>query len=604
MPLSINDQETLLGLQGRNGTPGDSAPPAFQDGEGGSNGRPGQTAEVSRAGQTLTGDVGDDLVLITLAAEGGPGGAGGSGGSGRFAENTVVTQFGPTSTSTFNTYGGNGDGGNGGRGAVGGAGDAILSRVVLDLLGVPGGADLALLSLQGVGGAGGNGGGGGFGRPSSGVGVSIDQIGVPNAFYTNYTETNASPGGLSGNGGASGRGGRGLTAFDDMTVTGETLNLQLRGLAAGGDGAAGPTAVAHAAGGTVVDGRDGRDGAAGGVAQARATNLAVTATGELDLWITLSAVGGWGGGGGNGADPVARQNFNVVLTNGVGTSTVTDDYGAAGRGGHGGAGGAAVAAVTGAVITGSARDDVVAIDLRATGGEGGGGGSGGRGVESSLVLSGNPGQILSTVAVNGTPAGADGRDGLDGAATVRLTDNTIGLGEGDDRLDLLLLADGSGARTVTVARNLFDGGQGTDTLSIGNSFSAGQPEVTFNVFAGTFRVGAAGSNAMVGFEEFAGGLGDDLFIDGAGDQGYRGGFGADRFQFVAGRDGNDTVRDFDPFDDVIQLRGFGPVLNDFADVLAAATQVAGGVRIQTSATSSVLLTGLRIADLEANDFLF
>lgn len=604
MPLNIIDQQTLFGTPGRRGINGDSAPPEPQHGEGGSNGRPGQAAEISRTGLTLLGDAGDDLLQITLAAEGGFGGGGGSGGWGSFATNTVRDESGPTWSSTFNAYGGNGNGGNGGRGAGGSAGDAILSQLVFDLLGVRGGSDVVALTLQGVGGAGGSGGQGGFGRPSSGVGTSVDQIGVPGNYYTFYSETTAAPGGLSGLSGDGGRGARGLVAFDDVTVSGETLSLSLRGLAAGGDGAAGGSSFSHAAGGTVADGRSGGDGAAAGAAQARVANLIVTATGGLDLDVTIAAAGGWGGPGGWGSDPVAREISNTILTNGNGSSYLTHDYARAGNGGDGGAGGAAVAAFTGAAITGSAQADWVRIDLRATGGEGGTGGRGGRGVDDSIVVTGDPGLVLYTTTVNGTPAGSDGTAGLAGASTVRLTDNVIALGDGDDLLDLLLLADGSGARTITVARNLLDGGQGIDTLSIGNFFSEGQPDVTFNVFAGTFRVGAAGGNAMAGFEEFVGGRGDDHFIDGAGNQGYRGSFGADRFEFVRGRDGNDTVWDFDRFEDTIVLRGFGAPLNDFADVLAAATQTQAGVRIQTSPTSSVLLAGVQRAELEANDFLF
>lgn len=604
VPLTINDNETLFGTRGRSGTTGDSAPPALQHGEGGSNGRPGQAAEVSRTGQGFAGDAGDDFVFITLAAEGGSGGVGGNGGWGNFASNSVRSESGPTWDSTFNSYGGNGNGGNGGRGAGGAAGGAILSQLVFDMLGVPGGSDVVALTLQGVGGSGGGGGQGGFGRPSSGVGTTVEQIGVPGNYYTVYTETTGAPGGISGLSGDGGRSARGLVAFDELTFSGGTLSLSLRGLAAGGDGAPGGSSFSHAAGGTVADGHHGGDGSAAGAAQARVANLIVTATGELDIDVTIAAAGGRGGPGGWGSDPVARESFNSILTNGVGTSALNHEYARAGNGGDGGAGGAAVAAFTGAAITGTAQADWVRIDLRATGGEGGTGGRGGRGVDDSIVVTGDPGRVLYTTTVNGTSAGDDGTDGIAGASTVRLTDNIIGLGDGDDQLSLLLLADGSGARTITVARNLLDGGQGIDTLSIGNFFSEGQPDVTFNVFAGTFRVGAVGSNAMAGFEEFVGGRGDDHFIDGAGNQGYRGSFGADRFEFVRGRDGNDTVWGFDRFEDTVVLRGFGAPLNDFADVLAAATQTQAGVRIQTSPTSTVLLAGVQRAELEANDFLF
>jgi hypothetical protein len=56
--------------------------------------------------------------------------------------------------------------------------------------------------------------------------------------------------------------------------------------------------------------------------------------------------------------------------------------------------------------------------------------------------------------------------------------------------------------------------------------------------------------------------------------------------------------------DVIRLAGFGPTLDSFADVLAATTATAQGALIQTSATSSVLLVGLTVASLQADDFPF
>jgi hypothetical protein len=603
MPLSINDSETLFGRFGARGSDGSNGTSIAPDGTAGGAGRPGRVAALTRTGQGFTGDAGDDRVQIGLAAEGGAGGGGGRGGAGAFARSDTVFLFGPTSDFTSTTYVGSGEGGSGGRGGNGGAAEVGLSALVLDLASVPGGLDRVLLQAQATGGSGNIGGSGGAGGSSGSNSAFVLQFGAAPDLYTRTTESTGSAGGETGNAGAHGRGARSLVAFDDVTVTGATLTLQVSGLAGGGTGATGTLPFANGTGVPVADGRPGGDGGSGGAAIAQVTDLDVSATDALELFVVLSAVGGFGGAGGTGARAVAASTSTGIALNGIGGETTTDTFARAGSGGDGGAGGAATTVLAGSAVTGSTGDDLVLIDLRAMGGLGGTGGGGGTGAAGSTVTGGSPDYTVTRIVI-GTPDGRAGSDGALGDARIVLTDTSITLGEGDDSLGLLLAIALAGTPTFDVARNAFDGGRGTDTLSIGNSFSDGQPDVVFNVHAGIVRAGGGAGNTMTGFEAFAGGTGADRFIDGVGHHAYRGGPGADHFAFAAGRDGDDTVWDVERGEDVIRFRGFGPVLNDFADVLAAATQVAGGVLIRTSATSSVLLSGVQIADLAANDFVF
>ncbi len=607
MPLAINDTETLFGTQGRRGTDGDDAFIAGAgNGVGGTNGRSGAAAVIERGATTLIGDAGDDSVVMTLTAQGGSGGGGGRGGVGLHATSSASSQFGATFQNSFLNYGGNSDGGAGGRGGGAGIGSVVVGALVLDLLATPGGNDLVVIDARATGGAGGMGGLGGAGG-WGGVGSVSEfrQYGVPGNYYTITYEVSSARGGEAGNAGTSVASGRSLVAFDQMTISGETLTLRLDGTALGSGGVGGQSPLNHASGGAVANALHGADGAAGGAAVARMTELQVTATGALDLDIALASFGGFGGNGGVGASAVGAGFSTTITANDIGTVNTTTVYSLAGNGGDGGMGGAAATSLILATILGSTLADQVRIDLRAQGGEGGTGGFGGAGAASSVVVTGTPGELLTTTAVQGTPDGSRGGSGAGGAGQVRMIGNTIALGESDDSLDIMLAITGSGPATFNVRRNVLDGGAGTDTLTFGDWFTEGQPDLLIDVAVGTWRVnGLVAGNTVSGFERFTGGAGNDRFIDATGDQTYSGRSGEDRYEFFATRPGNDTVLLFDNAQDLIVLSGYGPTMDEFAEVLAAATQVAGGVRIQTSAASSLLLTGIRIADLQADDFLF
>ena len=72
--------------------------------------------------------------------------------------------------------------------------------------------------------------------------------------------------------------------------------------------------------------------------------------------------------------------------------------------------------------------------------------------------------------------------------------------------------------------------------------------------------------------------------------------------FTAGRAGADRIAVFAPTD-TIRLAGFGPAIDKFAEVLAAATGTGQGSLIQ-SPTRSILLLAVTAAFLTADDFAF
>ncbi|MFW8593899.1 M10 family metallopeptidase [Cribrihabitans neustonicus] len=189
-------------------------------------------------------------------------------------------------------------------------------------------------------------------------------------------------------------------------------------------------------------------------------------------------------------------------------------------------------------------------------------------------LTGNVGIARGTVVEN-TLTGS-GNDTVTGNAA----DNIIRGGGGSDRLrghggEDLLAGGGGGDR-------LF-GHNGDDRLRGHN----GEDELR----------GGSGRDAL------AGGGGDDRLDGGRGNDRLTGGSGADVFVFTAGH-GRDVVRDFSTAQgdrlDFSGLDGFG----GFASILAEAQDSSAGLRIVTGADSAVLLKGVSLESLAADDFLF
>lgn len=107
-----------------------------------------------------------------------------------------------------------------------------------------------------------------------------------------------------------------------------------------------------------------------------------------------------------------------------------------------------------------------------------------------------------------------------------------------------------------------------------------------------------------GDDELRGGSERDHMDGGTGDDWLKGGSQADTFIFLDGH-GDDTIVDFDALNpnEVIDLSGVS-ALSDFGDVAAAASNTGAGVLIDTGGGDSILLSGLRLGQLGADDFLF
>ncbi len=192
--------------------------------------------------------------------------------------------------------------------------------------------------------------------------------------------------------------------------------------------------------------------------------------------------------------------------------------------------------------------------------------------------------------------GGEGNDTLNGGGQA---DNLYG-GNGND----LLIGEGGFDR-------LF-GGFGNDDLRAGDNddalFGEGGDDM-LDAGDGNDRLNGGPGNDHVrggaGNDEMAGGAGFDTLWGGVGDDILSGNFNADTFVFVDGF-GADRITDFAATNDFekIDLSGVSSI-TDLADLMANhMVQDGGDVRIDGAAGDVLTLTGVSIADLGAEDFLF
>ena len=210
-----------------------------------------------------------------------------------------------------------------------------------------------------------------------------------------------------------------------------------------------------------------------------------------------------------------------------------------------------------------------------------------------VIIAGASGDRLS---------GRGGNDTLNGGAGI---DTLIG-GEGAD-----LLIGGTGidtasyaAATAGVGVDLILGGFAGEALGdsyrgiefvLGSDFDDKISGDGFN----NRLIGGAGSDFL------GGGGGNDALIGGAGDDVQAGGNGYDVFWFRDADQGNDMIVDFwagSRMTDRLWLGGASGV-NNWAGVMNAAADTADGV-VLTLANGTVLLAGVKVAMLAADDFLF
>ncbi|WP_375211326.1 calcium-binding protein, partial [Hyphococcus sp.] len=137
--------------------------------------------------------------------------------------------------------------------------------------------------------------------------------------------------------------------------------------------------------------------------------------------------------------------------------------------------------------------------------------------------------------------------------------------------------------------------------SIGRTLSASATEDLDMFDLAAFDIGGgAGNDALLGFG------GNDTLIGGEGNDTLAGNGGDDLFVFNAG-EGADVINGFEAgagTDDVIDLSSFDGVFDDFADVVAAASDVSGDVVIDLGGGHSIALAGVQVSQLHSEDFIF
>ena len=234
--------------------------------------------------------------------------------------------------------------------------------------------------------------------------------------------------------------------------------------------------------------------------------------------------------------------------------------------------------------------------------------------------------------------GGDGDDTIDGGRG----DDTIDGGAGDDRIDAGrdddMVMGGEGDDTIIGDRgeDTLDGGDGDDLINAGrdddmvmggdgdDTLIGDRGEDTLDggddddlIDGGRDEdslVGGDGDDTLLGGDDddtllggegddsLNGGDDDDTLIGGEGDDTLEGGDDDDLFVFESGN-GVDTIADFEPGDDMIQLNGFS--IADFDDVLAAAENDGDDVVITLDDDNgdSIRLVGINEEDLSADDFM-
>ncbi len=165
-------------------------------------------------------------------------------------------------------------------------------------------------------------------------------------------------------------------------------------------------------------------------------------------------------------------------------------------------------------------------------------------------------------------------------------------------------ADVAGNLTITTPSNY----AGTFSLSVtatsvvyGSNTSATTDALTQTV---TIDPASVDLTAASTGSTLIGGSLNDILHSGIGNDTLTGGAGNDHFLFTKGA-GHDVITDFRGgvgAGDVIELKGMG--FTNFADVKASAFQATDGVHIDLHNGDSLVLTGVSLTTLAADDFLF
>ena len=217
-------------------------------------------------------------------------------------------------------------------------------------------------------------------------------------------------------------------------------------------------------------------------------------------------------------------------------------------------------------------------------------------------------------AGNDTVLGGDGDDQLFGGADDDDLYGGVGMDtlDGGDGNDLLAGADGVDSLMGGLGDDTLFGGAGADIVEGGDGVNelygndgndllrGGENSDLLNGGADNDHLlGAGGGDTLLGD------VGDDTLIGGGGGDTMNGGDGNDRFEFYVG-DGSDVINGFTAgaaSEDVIFISGFGAAFDEFADILANASDDGTSTSI-TLGGGSITLTNVLVADLHQDDFLF
>jgi len=210
--------------------------------------------------------------------------------------------------------------------------------------------------------------------------------------------------------------------------------------------------------------------------------------------------------------------------------------------------------------------------------------------------------------------GASGNDTMNGG----LGNDLINGNGGDDIIDGGL---GNDDLRGAIGFDTINGGDGDDDISGGNQNDTLNGDAgidTLNGDAGNdisdILLGASGADTLsgddgndnlsgnAGGDDLFGGAGDDILNGGGGNDDLNGGAGADVFVANLGFR-TDRIQDFEDGIDLIDFSS-NSLANNFAQVLAAATQAGANVRIDLNANNALILEGFNLVDLDASNFIF